>query len=76
MWKDIWQNKGANLKDADFSMLDLLTMNGYDTSGDELSVSGWVEYANYIADTLQIKNSDKSLLEIGCGGGGSPKSFF
>lgn len=76
MWKDIWQNKGKNLKNDDFSMIDLLKMNGYDTSGDALSVQGWVDYTHYIANILQVCSGDKSLLEVGCGGGCVPKSFI
>ena len=70
MWKDIWQKKGQNCQaNANIGVVELLTINGYDTSGDSLIESAWVDYAHYVGNLCQIENGAKSLLEIGCGGG-------
>ncbi len=70
MWKDIWQKKGKNCQvDANIGVVELLTINGYDTSGDSLIESAWLDYAHYVGNLCQIEKGAKSVLEIGCGGG-------
>lgn len=72
MWQDIWSNKGKDLASVNFTLTDLIYANGYESSG--FTSQSWVEYFQYVANTTQINEGKKSILEIGRGGGGFVKS--
>lgn len=67
MWKKIWQSKGKDLANTNLTLLDLMRLDGYDTS-ETLTEESFVNYTKHIADSANLAN-DKSILEIGCGGG-------
>lgn len=73
MWQDIWSNKGKDLASVNFTLTDLIYANGYESSG--FTSQSWVKYFQYVANTTQINEGKKSILEIGCGGGASLKAI-
>lgn len=69
MWKNIWQSKGKNIKDINLDISDLINLDGFDTSGKSFNKNSWIEYVEYVSDTVKINKGKKSVLEIGCGSG-------
>lgn len=73
MWQKIWQKKGENQQaqneNGRFSLKELLSINGYDTSGNALNEQGFVAHAHYVGKLCNLQNGSSSLLEIGCGAG-------
>ena len=75
MWKDIWERKGKDIDYSSLTLSDLISIDGFDSSGKALDAENWIEYAKHVCMTINDVNNRKSILEIGCGAGAFLKAM-
>ncbi|MEM9585155.1 MAG: class I SAM-dependent methyltransferase [Pseudomonadota bacterium] len=73
-WQDIWQRKALNHEEADYSLAQLMKLDGYDISCSAVSVDGFRDFAAQLKEKLAVTEG-QSVLEIGCGAGALLKAF-
>ncbi|WP_300742988.1 class I SAM-dependent methyltransferase [uncultured Brachyspira sp.] len=75
MWKDIWEKKGKNIDCSNLTLSDLISIDGFDSSGKSLEESNWIEYAKHVCVSVNDIKNKKNILEIGCGAGAFLKAM-
>ena len=75
MWKDIWEKKGKNIDCSNLTLSDLISIDGFDSSGKSLEESNWIGYAKHICISVNDIKNKKNILEIGCGAGAFLKAM-
>lgn len=75
MWKDIWEKKGKDIDYSNLSLSDLISIDGFDSSGKALDAENWIEYARHVCMSINEINNKKNILEIGCGAGAFLKAM-
>ncbi|WP_295153703.1 class I SAM-dependent methyltransferase [uncultured Brachyspira sp.] len=75
MWKDIWEKKGKDIDYSNLTLSDLISIDGFDSSGKVLDADSWVAYAKHVCMSVNDINNKKSILEIGCGAGAFLKAM-
>ena len=48
MWKDIWEKKGKDIDYSNLTLSDLISIDGFDSSGKVLDVDNWIDYAKHV----------------------------
>lgn len=66
-WKNIW-NKRKLIDSANFSLDELIALDGFDTGAGKIRSQDWRNYAAKVAAMLNLKK-DHSIYEVGCGSG-------
>ena len=73
-WKSIWNTKIEN-SEKNFSLKDLINLNGYDSHSAKISPKEWNKYTNFFIKKFKLKPSN-SILDIGCGSGAFLVPFY
>lgn len=67
-WYNIWSRKASTHWSDNFTLVELMRLNGYDISVSAVNEKQIRDFALNLASKLRLKASD-SVLEIGCGAG-------
>jgi len=67
-WQIVWERKGKEKTKEEFTLQDLIEMNGFDKGASKITKKIWLKAVEIVKDKLDFKRGD-ILLEIGCGSG-------
>ena len=73
-WKQIWDNRNESEK-YDTVLSKLIAADGFDTGYGTITEKDWNDYIFYIANKLNITESD-TIFEVGCGAGAFLFNFY
>lgn len=73
-WQNIWQRKALSHENSNYSLAELMKLDGYDISCSAVSVEGFKAFSAQLQDKLAL-TSGQSVLEVGCGAGALLKAF-
>jgi trans-aconitate methyltransferase len=66
-WKIIW-NKRKLIQSENFSLDELIALDGFDTGAGKIKTQDWRSYTEKVALMLNLENGN-SIYEVGCGSG-------
>lgn len=67
-WKTIWNKTRVTEKNGNFTIRDLLVLNGFNSSGHDIDDKEFIEFIGYASRQAGL-TVDDTVYEIGCGCG-------